>query len=391
MTDVVVIGSGLVGACCAFELATAGLNVTVVDRGHLTSGTTASGEGNVLVSDKAAGPELELAKVSLARWSELDAELTDSGADIEFDPKGGVVVAVGAGEADGLRAFVDRQRPCGVDAVEVSSDELHELEPHLAPDLALGVHYPQDAQVQPVLAAAALLHRARELGARVVGDAEVVAIGRDADGRVASVTTTRGSFATPWAVNAAGPWSDELSALVGIPYPIAPRRGHILVTEPCEPLVHHKVYDAAYVGTLTADDDPDAVEISTVVEATRAGTILLGSSREFVGYDRRVNGEVVRAIAERATRLFPVLAGVRLMRTYVGFRPWLPDHLPAIGEDPRVPGFVQASGHEGAGIGLSPATGMLVSALIAGAAPPLDPRPFRPDRPTLRHDQVLHG
>ena len=389
VSDVVVIGSGLVGACCAYELAAAGLSVTIVDRGHLTTGTTASGEGNILISDKAPGPELDLAKVSLARWTELAEELE---ADVEYEPKGGVVVATGDAEADGLRRFAEQQRAVGVTAVEVAGDDLRALEPHLASDLPLGVHYPQDAQVQPVLAAATLLQRARRFGATVMPRAEVTAIARDRSGRVAAVTTSRGSVATRWVVNAAGPWSGEVSALVGIAYPIAPRRGHVLVTEPCEPLIHHKVYDADYVGTLTADADPDDVEVSSVVESTRAGTILLGSSREFVGYDRRVDGEVVRSIARRAARLFPVLAGVRLMRTYVGFRPWLPDHLPAIGEDPAVPGFVQASGHEGAGIGLAPATGTLVRDLITGREPALDPTPFRPDRPTLRSDaEVAHG
>jgi len=387
--DVVVIGSGLVGACCAYELAAAGLTVTVVDRGSLTSGTTASGEGNILVSDKGPGAELELARVSLTRWSELDAELDD---DLEFDPKGGVVVAVGDAEAAGLRDFAASQREVGITAEEVAGDALWELEPHLARDLAMGVHYPQDAQVQPVLASAALLRRARELGATVIPHAEVTAISTGPDGRVTAVTTGRGTFPTRWVVNACGPWSGEVSRLVGVDLPIAPRRGHILVTEPCEPLIHHKVYDAGYVGTLTADSEPDAVEVSTVVESTRAGTILLGSSREFVGYDRRIDGEVVRRIAERATRLFPVLAGVRLMRTYVGFRPWLPDHLPAIGEEPDVPGFVQASGHEGAGIGLAPGTGVLVRDLITDRAPALDPTPYRPDRAGLRVPaEVTHG
>jgi D-hydroxyproline dehydrogenase subunit beta len=389
VADVVVIGSGLVGACCAYELASAGLSVTVVDRGNLTSGTTASGEGNILVSDKVPGAELELAKVSVERWTQLDEELD---TDIEFDQKGGVVVASDEAEAAGLRELADRQRELGITVDEVAGRRLQELEPHLAPDLVLGMHYPQDAQVQPVLASAALLRRARGLGAEVLAQAEVTAIDLDGGGRVTTVTTARGSVATTWVVNAAGPWSGEISALVGIDYPIAPRRGHVLVTEPCEPLVHHKVYAAGYVGTLTADGDPNAVEVSSVVESTRAGTILLGSSREFVGYDRRIDGEVVRAIASRATRLFPVLAGVRLMRAYVGFRPWLPDHLPAIGEDPRVPGFIQASGHEGAGIGLSPGTGVLVRDLITGGAPALDPTLFRPDRPTLDvHVEAARG
>jgi glycine/D-amino acid oxidase-like deaminating enzyme len=68
------------------------------------------------------------------------------------------------------------------------------------------------------------------------------------------------------------------------------------------------------------------------------------------------------------------------MRTYLGFRPYLPDHLPAIGPDPRVPGLFHACGHEGAGIGLSTGTGQLIAQVLAGEAPALDLAPFRPDR-----------
>jgi D-hydroxyproline dehydrogenase subunit beta len=68
------------------------------------------------------------------------------------------------------------------------------------------------------------------------------------------------------------------------------------------------------------------------------------------------------------------------MRTYAGFRPYLPDHLPAIGPDPRVPGLLHACGHEGAGIGLAPATGLIVAGCLTDGEPPLDISPFRPER-----------
>lgn len=86
------------------------------------------------------------------------------------------------------------------------------------------------------------------------------------------------------------------------------------------------------------------------------------------------------ALATAAAALFPVLADARVLRTYHGFRPYLPDHLPAIGPDRRVPGLFHACGHEGAGIGLAPATAVLVTAAIRGEEPALDPEPFRPDR-----------
>jgi D-hydroxyproline dehydrogenase subunit beta len=377
--DVIVVGSGVVGACCAYELARAGLDVTVVDRGHLTSGTTASGEGNLLVSDKHPGPELDLALHSLARWARLSDELD---LDFEFEAKGGVVVAADDDEAAMLADFAADQSSAGVRTEPADPAELRELEPHISRDLPFGVHYPQDAQLQPVLASSSLLRRAREHGATLSPDTSVAAIEPDPDGL--ALLTSRGRMTARWVVNAAGPWAGHLAALAGARLPVAPRRGHVLVTEPLPPTIRHKVYEAGYVGTLSSD--PGQAQVSSVVEGTPSGTVLLGSSREFVGFDRRQDGEIIRRIAARAVSLFPVLAGVRLMRSYCGFRPWVPDHTPVIGEDPAVPGLVHATGHEGAGIGLAAATGDLVRAVISGEQPALDLDPFRADRPSLHED-----
>ncbi len=81
--------------------------------------------------------------------------------------------------------------------------------------------------------------------------------------------------------------------------------------------------------------------------------------------------------------MFPFLAGASVMRTYGGFRPYVPDHLPVIGPDPRMPGLWHATGHEGAGIGLSIATARMIAAELTGSEPPIDGTPFRVDRPTL--------
>jgi glycine/D-amino acid oxidase-like deaminating enzyme len=88
----------------------------------------------------------------------------------------------------------------------------------------------------------------------------------------------------------------------------------------------------------------------------------------------------VRRLAAQAVELFPFLADVSLLRTYLGFRPYCPDHLPIIGEDPRVPGLVHACGHEGAGVGLAAATAELIAQHVTGRRPDLDLAPFRPDR-----------
>ncbi len=364
----------MVGAACALYAARAGLSVVVVDRGPVAGGTTGAGEGNLLVSDKEPGPELELALLSQRLWAELAAE-PGLGAAFEYEAKGGLVVASTPDGLAALETFAAGQRTAGVEAHTVTAEQLPSLEPHLAPSLAGGVHYPQDAQVMPTLAAAHLL---RASGARLLTGRTVTEVLRTPDGAVRGVRTDRGDVHAPAVVNAAGTWGGELAALAGVALPVLPRRGFVLVTEPLPPLVRHKVYAADYVADVASDSA--ALQTSPVVEGTAAGPVLIGASRERVGFDRSFSLPVVRALAAGATRLFPFLERVRAMRTYIGFRPYMPDHLPAIGPDPRVPGLFHACGHEGAGIGLATGTGQLIAQTIGGEAPELDLAPFRPDR-----------
>ncbi|MET9599342.1 FAD-binding oxidoreductase [Streptomyces sp. NPDC006459] len=369
--DVVIIGAGVVGAACAYYAARAGLSVAVVDRGPVAGGTTGAGEGNLLVSDKEAGPELDLALLSTRLWTELASALPP---EVEYEPKGGLVVAPDETTFKALRTFAEGQRAAGVDAVEVAADALPELEPHLAPGSAGGFHYPQDAQVQPAQAAARLLAAS---GARLYLGEEVTQVLLDR-GAVRGVRTPRRELLAPAVVNAAGTWGGHIASLAGVTLPVLPRRGFVLVTEPLPRVVRHKVYAADYIADVASGSA--ALQSSAVVEGTPSGPVLIGATRERVGFDRTLSTEALRRLASQAAALFPVLADVRVMRTYHGFRPYLPDHLPAIGPDPRRPGLLHACGHEGAGIGLAPATGLLVAAALTGDEPPLPAHPFRPDR-----------
>ncbi|MGC0418714.1 NAD(P)/FAD-dependent oxidoreductase [Embleya sp. AB8] len=369
-SDVVVIGAGVVGAACAHFAARAGLSVTVLDRGPVAGGTTGAGEGNLLVSDKNPGPELSLALLSLRLWAELAQERQD----FEYEAKGGLIVARTRAEADAMAATAAAQRDCGVTVHAVDAARLPDYEPHLARDLLAGTHYPQDAQVQPALAAAALLRS----GVRLHTGVTVTGFLRGPGDRVLGVRTSHGDLAAGAVVNAAGTWSGALAALAGVSLPILPRRGFVLVTEPLPPIVRHKVYAAAYAGDVASDEAELAS--SAVVEGTVAGNILIGASRERVGFDGAFPVPVLRRLAAQAIELFPVLAGASVLRTYRGFRPYCPDHLPVVGLDPRAPGLLHACGHEGAGVGLAPATGLLIAQALTGDLPELDPTPFAPTR-----------
>jgi glycine/D-amino acid oxidase-like deaminating enzyme len=383
-TRVLVLGAGVVGAACARELSGAGFDVLVVDRGRPAGGTTSHGEGNILVSDKAPGAELALAQLS-ARWwprivAELAAEDPRAAAAAEYNPKGGIVVATTDDGARTLTAFAAAQSGAGVVVEPLSRHDLAAAEPALTRDVTAAFRYPQDAQVQPAGATLALLGSALARGARLRTGTEVTgAVVRD--GRLTGVRVPGAVLEAEVVVNAAGPWSGEVARRLGAPVAVRPRRGEVLVTTPMPGVVRHKVYDADYVGAVGAGSG--GLRTSAVVEATRGGTVLIGSSRRDAGFDDRIRPDVLGALAAKALRLFPALADAAVMRAYGGFRPFVADHLPVLGPDPRIPNLWHATGHEGAGIGLSVGTARLLRQLLCGEPPETAVEEFTVDRPAV--------
>ncbi|MEI7778420.1 MAG: FAD-binding oxidoreductase [Actinomycetes bacterium] len=374
--DVVVVGAGIVGACCAHFLADEGLDVLVLDRGAVSGGTTGAGEGNILVSDKDPGPELELALVSSNLWTEL-GDFIGEAAELEL--KGGLIVATSESSNAALVRRARRQGLAGVDVVELTPNEAREHEPLLAAGLAGACMYPQDMQVQPMLAASHLLAPRTRIGrVTVITQCEVKSVQLTQSGAIKAVVTSQGEVATPLLVNAAGAWAGEVAKLAGVSLPILPRRGFILVTEPLPHVIHHKVYTADYIDNVASDSA--GLETSTVIEGTQGGPILIGSSRERVGFDRTPDWPVLAGLAALAIAVFPFLASVQLLRAYAGFRPYCPDHLPVIGPDPQISGLFHACGHEGSGVSLAPVTGVLLAEAIMDRPTRVSLAPFLPGR-----------
>jgi glycine/D-amino acid oxidase-like deaminating enzyme len=368
VTDVAVVGAGIVGAAIARELAVRGVAVTLLDRGAVSSGTTGLGEGNVLCSDKDAGPELELTRAGLALYDELDQRLGD---EARIRRKGALLVHP---DADTWAAEPARVERVGIaEARLLEPAEVRVLEPELTGPLHGASLFPGDLQCDPRAIARALCREARAAGADVREGCPVTAV------EPGAAHTAAGVVAADHVVIAAGPWSAPLAASAGIALPLEPRKGQLVrLAAPAPALVRHKVVDGSYLRSVASASA--GLEVSTVVETTFDGDVLVGSSRERRGFDLSVDAAVSAALVERAARLFPRLAALRIADAWAGLRPWLPDHLPAIGPSRAVPGVWLATGHEGAGVALGPVTGRLVAQLICGEQPVVDPAPFDPDR-----------
>jgi D-hydroxyproline dehydrogenase subunit beta len=373
--DVAVIGGGIVGAACAYYLARAGLTVRVLERDFAASGTSRACDGLILTSDKSSDAELALAKASAALWAEL-AEALDAG--FEYACRGTIVLYESEeGLADG-RQKTDGLQLSGVRSEVLDNAGLRAAEPNLAPDLAGGVFYPDEAQVDSRSATLALLDAAQEMGAVLQPNTSVTGIRLDGRGRVCAVSTTGGDVVAGTVVCAAGVWSNDIARTAGVDLPVRPRKGHILVTARAPGMIAHPLLEGSYAASVQSA--AEGVQVALVAEMTSAGTLLLGSSREFAGYDRTVSPAVIQAIAARAVRFLPGLAQRSIIRSYAGLRPWSPDHLPLVGPVEAVPGFFLATGHEGAGIGLAPITGQILTDWILRQEEPPLAEPVRPGR-----------
>lgn len=373
LPDVVVIGGGIVGCACAYYLSREGVRVCLVEKGTIASGTSRAGQSHIVLWEE-PDINLQLEKASRDLYEELSEELP---FDIEYRRTGSMAIVENPADWEAFARTVRSLQARGLNCQLLQNDDLIRLEPNLAPDLAGGAFFPEDAQVNPILTTLALAQAARERGADIRLFTEVTGIALS-DHRVAAVETTAGRIPTARVVDAAGVWSAAIGKMVGVDIPVIPRRGHIIVTEPVpENLIHCKIILAAgYMQTLGATT---GVALSANIQQTRSGNLLLGSSRDFAGFDRSVNPAVIQAQAARNLRFLPALADIHVIRTYAGLRPYSPDLVPIIGEADSVKGFYIATGHEGAGITMGPITGKLISEIITGKAPtvPLEPLSLR--------------
>lgn len=368
--DVLVVGGGLIGCGAAYELAKAGLTVTVVERG--TPGCEASGAGAGMLAPQAessaASPWLSLALASKALYPDLAAELRDlTGVDVEYRTGGDLCCFFD--EKDEAAARVRRawQVENGLKAELLGQDDVRQLEPDLSPEVRGALFFPEDHWVNNPRLVAALAQAAALSGVAFI-QAEVRELLREGD-RVVGVSTTEGKLSAGAVLLAAGAWSGQLAATAGLALPVVPVRGQILCLEGIPQRFSHLVH---------------AGEHYLVPRAS--GEILVGSSMEWVGFVKQVTAEQIRAFLQAAIRLVPRLGSVPIKAMWAGFRPMAPDGRPVIGPWPGVEGLFVSTGHGRNGILLTPITARLIRELIVGGKPSLDLTPFSPGRfATSRH------
>jgi D-hydroxyproline dehydrogenase subunit beta len=362
--DVIVIGGGVVGAACARELAAAGARVTLLEAGRAASGATGSGMGHVVaMSDSPA--QLALTAWSRTLVQELEAPLTAAAG---YLPCGTLWIAEDEAQLAAAGAMHEAFGAAGVAAELLDAAGVAAAEPALRPGLAGGLRVPGDVVLSPPRLAAWLLAEAVAHGCDVRERTPVERIEEDG-----TVVTAVGRLRADAVVNAAGAWAPRLTP--GLP--IVPRKGHLIETAPMPGVCTHQLVELGY---LASAHGFDGASVAFNLQPRRAGGLLIGSSRELVGWEPHIDEAILERMLARAAAFVPALAGAVRTNAWVGFRPAVADKLPLIGRWPAVLGLWIAAGHEGLGVTTALGTARLLAALIAGREPPIDAKPFSPER-----------
>jgi D-amino-acid dehydrogenase len=400
--DVVVVGGGAVGACCALELARRGARVTLVEKGPaLASGCSAGNAGLVcpshstplsnpaalrnglrwlLRSDSpfALKPRPRavpwLARFTLAsRRADAGAQVirTLSSASLELhrelaDTVGTGLVQKGVldvhATAQSLAAGRAAAERSGLRFEVLDREAALTLEPALGPRTAGAVLHPDEAHCDPQRFVAAVGVAASAAGAEIALGVEVRRLRADA-GRVV-VETADGELRPETVVLAAGAWSAGLARHAGVFVPLEGGKGY-------------------HVDLEAGEDDPARpvwLQEAWAIATPLPGRLRLAGTLELAGLDLGIDRRRAEAVRLGGLRGLRGLEGRRVLEVWAGLRPCTPDGLPVIGRAPLLPGLVLATGHGMKGVALAPVTGRLVGELVAGERASLDLEPLRPER-----------
>jgi glycine/D-amino acid oxidase-like deaminating enzyme len=362
--DAVIVGGGIVGAATAAACARTGMHVVLVERDVLGGGATAAGMGHIVVMDDSEA-QFELTRYSQLLWSRIAPELPASS---EYEMPGTLWLATDEEEMAEAERKQKFYRDRNVPAHLLTAQKIEELEPNLKSGLAGGLLVPEDAVLYPPAAALHLCHLAKGLGARLLLQRCVTAMG---SGRV--LLDDGQELTAPYVINATGASAPQLSSDI----PIKKRKGHLVITDRYPGYVCHQLVELGY---LKSAHSVASDSVAFNVQPRKTGQILIGSSRQYGDETANVDQEILTAMLQRATAYLPSIGSLNAIRVWTGFRAATPDKLPLIGPVAHDETLWLATGHEGLGITTSLATGELVAAAISGGRLPISLHPYLPSR-----------
>lgn len=355
----VVIGGGISGVAIAYNLAKKGMkDVVVIEKEYLTSGATGRCGAGVRMQ---WGTEMncKIAKESISFFQQAN-DILEYDGDIEFKQGGYLMIASTEKEREQFKKNVDLQKSLGIDVHFMDDPEMaKQYVPYLNTDgLSCATFCQKDGHLNPFLATDAYAKAAKRLGVEIYTYTEVLGI-KTEKGKVTSVVTNKGEIKTSIVVNAAGGYSKQIGAMVGVDIPVYSERHQILVTEPVEPMQGPMVM---------------SFSLNLYCQQTPHGSFIMGRGDANEPRDLRITSSwhFLDEMATTITKVLPPVGKLRFIRQWAGLYNITPDRQPIYGKVDEVEGFYLAVGFSGHGFMFGPMTGLLISEMILGEENSID-------------------
>ncbi|MBA3401133.1 MAG: FAD-binding oxidoreductase [Actinobacteria bacterium] len=362
--DVVVVGGGAVGTSIAFHLAEAGVDVCLLERDALSSGSTSRAAGGVRTQ---FSDPLNIAigvrgVEAFLRFAERP------GGEIDFRQVGYLFLLDRPDDVELFEKSVALQNELGVPSRLVEPDEAGRLSPLAGLDGVLaGTFCALDGHASPEAVAQGYAGGARGHGATIVTGCAASAVETDGE-RVGGVVTDQGTIQTDTVVCAAGVWSPAFARTAGVELPVEPVFREVVTTAPVETL---------------PDPIPLTVDFTTGFYFHREGPgLLIGMSdrNQAPGFDAPTDPAWLEHVTEVAARRAPSFLDMGLAHGWKGYYEITPDHNALVGEAPGLERFFYATGFSGHGFMQAPAVGEIVRDLILDREPFVDVAPLSAER-----------
>ena len=359
-TRILIVGGGVMGCATAWRLSQSGFRVTILEK-SIPGAEASSAAAGMLAPMAEAHADDALARLmnaSMALYGEFSRELLDfTGIDIGYKQEGSIRVARTPEELESLRL-----KEAWRDPKWLTETQIQKLEPGVG-NICGGLFYSEDGKVDPVLLMQAVRAAAEKSGCEFMSHAQVSSVFKSSKGQVKGVKLSNGELIeADHVIIAAGSWTNQIDGLELKKQTIIPARGQIIQLTLELPPVKRVIF-APDVYVVPRED----------------GRCLIGSTLEFVGYERKVTAQAIQELLGRALSLIPTLKNASFGPTWCNFRPYTQDELPLLGQSPHA-GLSFAAGHYRTGILLTPITAAILQAELGEKTLPLDIAAYSPGR-----------
>jgi sarcosine oxidase subunit beta len=346
----VVVGGGITGASTLYYLAKAGVPGLLLERELLGAGSTSKAVGGIRAQ---FSDDLNV-RIMVEAMKRFERFGEEPGGEIDYR-RWGYLFLLGADDVPRFAASVAMQQSHGVDVNVIRPEEVEAIVPGMSVEgIAAATFSPTDGSATPEAALHAYAAAARRLGATIAQHTPVREI-EVSGNRVTGVVTEAGRIRTDHVVVAAGYWTPELLAPLGISLPISPQKRNLFLSAKGDPL---------------PPEIPLTIDVATGFYFYREGEGLLIAGRE----------SVVEELAAPAISRLPFLADLGIKPGWTGYYAMTPDHNPIVERGREIEGLAYAAGFSGHGFMQSPVVGDYLAGLVAGYAGPVDLAPFGSER-----------